>query len=168
MRPSANYWINKLQLSRHVEGGSFYRTYCSELTIQQDQLPKTFHGPRPIATSIYFLLEQNQFSAMHRIASDELWHFYYGDSLIVYEIDAEGSLTEHRLGNNPENNESFQCLIKAGSWFGSKTIQGGEYSLVGCTVSPGFDFADFELGEKNALIQLYPQHAGLIEKLTSY
>jgi uncharacterized protein len=166
MRPFADYWINKLQLTRHIEGGSYYRTYCSGVLIDQKQLPPGFHGPRPASTAIYFLLQKDQFSAIHRIASDELWHFYYGDPLLVYEIDEAGNLTEHLLGNNPENNECFQCTVKAGSWFGSKIKKGGGYSLVGCTVSPGFDFDEFELGEREALLQLYPQHAGIITALT--
>jgi predicted cupin superfamily sugar epimerase len=166
MKLSADYWIEKLQLSTHVEGGAYTRTYSADTIISQTNLPPGFHGPRPVATAIYFLLKKDQFSAMHRIASDELWHFYYGDPLIVYEIDTSGNLTEHLLGSNPENNEHFQCTVKAGSWFGSKVKDGGDFSLVGCTVSPGFDFADFELGERNELLKLYPQHAATIEMLT--
>ena len=166
MRPAAEYWIDKLQLTAHIEGGAYASTYTAALTLPQQVLPASFHGARPASTAIYFLLKQEQFSAMHRIAADELWHFYYGDPLIVYEIEPGGNLTEHRLGNNPANNESFQCLVKAGSWFGSKTITDGAYSLVGCTVSPGFDFADFELGERATLIELYPQHAAIIGMLT--
>ena len=166
MRPSADYWINTLQLTRHIEGGSYCRTYCSAVTISQHQLPKNFKGPRPAATAIYFLLEKHQCSALHRIASDELWHFYYGDPLIIYEIDHAGILTEQLLGNNPENKESFQCTVKAGNWFGSKTKEGGEYSLAGCTVSPGFDFDDFELGKRDELLTLFPQHAATIQILT--
>jgi uncharacterized protein len=129
-------------------------------------LSPTFHGDRPVATAIYFLLEKEQYPAIHRIASDELWHFYYGDPLVVYEIETTGNLNQHLLGNNPENDEHFQCLIKAGSWFGSKTKIGGKYSLAGCTVSPGFDFEDFELGDRKALIDQFPQHAGIIQMLT--
>jgi predicted cupin superfamily sugar epimerase len=166
MRPAAGYWINRLQLSKHVEGGSYSRTYCAGLSIAQDQLPKTFHGDRPVSTAIYFLLEKDQFSALHRIAADEIWHFYYGDPLIVYEIDSEANLKEHLLGNDPERGEHFQCVVKAGNWFGSKTKSGGEYSLLGCTVAPGFDFDDFELGNRETLLQLYPQHAAVIQMLT--
>jgi predicted cupin superfamily sugar epimerase len=103
---------------------------------------------------------------MHRIAADEVWHFYYGGPLQVYEIDASGQLTIHLLGNNPANNESFQCVVKAGSWFGAVPAPGTEYALVGCTVAPGFHFDDFELAERTALLQQYPQHAGVIEMLT--
>jgi predicted cupin superfamily sugar epimerase len=162
----ADYWIETLQLGRHIEGGAYRRTYCSTLNLPQDQLPEHFNGPRPAATAIYFLLQKDQFSAMHRIASDELWHFYYGDPLIVYEINASGFLTEHLLGNQPGNKQSFQCVIRAGSWFGSAVKDGGGYSLVGCTVAPGFDFADFELAERASLLQLYPQHAAIITRLT--
>lgn len=166
MKPTADYWITKLQLEKHIEGGSYNRTYCAELTIPRKILPENFKGGRPAATAIYFLLESTQFSAMHRIASDELWHFYYGDPLIIYEINPAGNLQQHLLGNNPQNNETFQCLVKAGSWFGAALQKGGDYSLVGCTVSPGFDFADFELGGRETLTQLFPHHAGVIKMLT--
>jgi len=166
MQPSASYWIEKLQLIRHIEGGSYSSTYTAGLVLPKEQLPEGFHGPRPASTAIYFLLDKNQFSAMHRIAADEVWHFYYGGPLQVYEIDASGQLTIHLLGNNPANNESFQCVVKAGSWFGAVPAPGTEYALVGCTVAPGFHFDDFELAERTALLQQYPQHAGVIEMLT--
>ena len=166
MKRTAGYWMETLQLQAHIEGGAYARTYCSDLTISQQNLPPTFHGQRPIATAIYFLLLQNEFSALHRIASDELWHFYYGDPLVIYEIDPAGNLTEHLLGNNPANKESFQCVIRAGSWFGSKVKAGGDYSLVGCTVAPGFDFADFTLADRKQLLDIYPQHRSHIITLT--
>jgi uncharacterized protein len=166
MRPGAGYWIEKLSLELHIEGGSYRRTYAASLSLSKNQLPVSFHGDRPVATSIYFLLEQHQFSAMHRIASDELWHFYYGDPLIVYEINTNGALIKHILGNNPDNGEQFQCVVRAGSWFGSKIKDGGEYALTGCTVSPGFDFTDFELGRRNELVSLFPQHRETIIMLT--
>jgi len=166
MRPTAAWWIKKLDLISHIEGGSYRQTYAAPLSISHDRLPATFHGDRPTSTAIYFLLEKDQFSAMHRIASDELWHFYYGDPLVVYEIDLQGQLTRHLLGNHPENNESFQCLVKAGHWFGARLQPGSEYALVGCTVSPGFDFADFELAHRDTLTRQYPQHETLIHSLT--
>ncbi|MEO6313869.1 MAG: cupin domain-containing protein [Chitinophagaceae bacterium] len=165
MKPAA-YWISKLQLAQHVEGGSYSRTYSSPLILPLHQLPHQFNGARPVATAIYFLLENGQFSAMHRIASDKMWHFYYGDPLVIYEIDPAGNLAEQLLGSNPEKNENFQCVVKAGSWFGSRIKQGGNYSLVGCTVSPGFDFEDFEMGRRSVLTTLYPQHGDIITMLT--
>ena len=166
MTPGAAYWIKRLSLTRHVEGGSYVRTYCAPLTLPQEMLPNGFHGHRPASTAIYFLLEKGQFSALHRIASDEVWHFYYGDPLLVYEIEANGRLTTHLLGNEPFTEQQFQCVVKAGSWFGSITVPGGDYSLAGCTVAPGFDFEDFEMGNRAQLLQWYPQHHSIITMLT--
>ena len=166
MRPNAAYWIRQLQLTPHVEGGAFREVYRSELSISQKALPIFFQGNRNIATSIYFLLSSGQFSAFHRIASDELWHFYYGDPLLVYELGHSGELTVHRLGTNIEKGENFQTVVKAGSWFASVPAEGSEYALVGCTVSPGFDFTEFELAERAALTKQYPDHAELISRLT--
>jgi predicted cupin superfamily sugar epimerase len=166
MRPDASYWIQKLQLTEHVEGGAFREVYRSELTIPRHSLPLFFQGDRNAATNIYFLLAEGQFSAFHRIAADEIWHFYFGDPLFVYEIMHNGRLVTHKLGINPDKGESFQTVVKAGSWFASAPAPGSEYGLVGCTVAPGFDFADFELADRGALTQQYPEHAELIEKLT--
>jgi len=166
MKWNAAYWIEHLQLQTHIEGGAYTRTYCSDLSIPREQLPPAFHGPRPVSTAIYFLLQQHEFSALHRIASDELWHFYYGDALVIYEIGSDGQLHEHLLGSNPANKESFQCVVRAGSWFGSRVKDGGDYALVGCTVSPGFDFADFTLANRTHLLERYPRHGSVIRMLT--
>jgi uncharacterized protein len=166
MHPPAAYWIEKLSLQPHVEGGYYKRIYCSGLTISQSNLPLAFKGDRPLATAIYFLLEQHRFSSFHRIASDECWHFYYGNPLLIYEIDPQGLLTIHLLGQDFEAGERFQCTIKARSWFGAMVKPGGLYALVGCMVSPGFHFDDFELANSNDLLFKYPQHEDIIKKLT--
>jgi uncharacterized protein len=166
MRPTAAYWIAKLQLKPHVEGGAFRETYRSSVSISRGCLPAGFGGDRHIATGIYFLLTKGEFSAFHRIASDECWHFYSGDCLLIHEIAPSGVLTTHRLGRNVDQNESFQVMIRAGSWFASAPSEKSEYALVGCTVSPGFDFADFELANRDTLVAQYPQHAKLINALT--
>ena len=165
-RPAAAYWIDRLQLAEHIEGGAFREIYRSELVIPRRSLPVFFQGDRHVSTSIYFLLQEGQFSAFHRIASDELWHFYFGDALLIYEIGHSGNLTIHRLGSDPEKGESFQAVVKAGSWFASRPAAGSEYALVGCTVAPGFDFADFELADGPALARQYPEHTRIIEALT--
>lgn len=164
--PTADYWIEALQLTPHIEGGAFRETYRSNLRIPASSLPAAFAGERHACTHIYFLLDKENFSAFHRIRSDELWHFYAGDPLIVYEINDKGVLNEHKLGNDPGNEETFQCIINAGSWFGSRVAANGAYSLVGCTVSPGFDFNDFVLADREQLSALYPQHKELIRALT--
>lgn len=167
MKYSADYWIKKLNLIKHEEGGWYTLVYRSPFLLPQKILPETFNGNRPVTTSIYFLLDNNNFSALHQIASDELWHFYAGDTLIVYEIKTDGQLIEHKLGGNFETGEHFQCAVTAGSWFGAKLQAAGDYALVGCTVSPGFDYAEFELAERETLVQQYPQHQALITALTT-
>jgi predicted cupin superfamily sugar epimerase len=166
MRPTAQYWIDTLQMTTHVEGGAFKETYRAKDTIPKSALSAAFAGDRNFSTAIYFLLQQAQFSALHRISADEVWHFYEGDPLEVIEIKPSGELTIHLLGRNPEAGEVFQCVIEAGSWFGSRVAAKGEYSLVGCTVAPGFDFADFELAKRDSLLNEFPQYPTLIEQLT--
>jgi predicted cupin superfamily sugar epimerase len=166
MKKNAAYWIERLQLNQHIEGGYFRENYRSSITIEQKNLPGNFGGDRSASTSIYFLLEKNQFSALHRIAADELWHFYTGNCLVIYELTNDGSMKAHRLGNDPEKGELFQVLIRAGNWFGAKLENGDGYALTGCTVAPGFDFADFELADRAALLEQYPQHADIIRSLT--
>ncbi len=162
----ANDWINHLKLEIHPEGGAYSRVYTSLLTINKTFLPENFNGSRSACTHIYYLLQKNEFSAFHKIQSDELWHFYDGDTLVIYEINKDGLLTKHLLGTNIETGESPFCIIKANNWFASKLKTGGSFSLVGCTVSPGFDFAEFEMAERNDLISKYPQHKELITSLT--
>jgi uncharacterized protein len=164
---SAAAWIKHLQLTNHIEGGSFKEIYRSQVTFSKGQLPSTFHGNRSACTHIYFLLQKDQFSAFHRIKSDELWHFYDGDPLIVYEIDEQGNLQEHVLGKDVLSGQQLFCVIHAGNWFASRLVHEGDYALAGCTVSPGFDFADFELAKKDELIKLYPQHEALVNQLCS-
>jgi predicted cupin superfamily sugar epimerase len=163
---TAQYWIEHLGLSPHPEGGYYAATYKSDLTIAATALPPGFHGSRSASTAIYFLLSGGDFSAFHRLAADELWHFYAGNSLGVYVIDPEGKLTQVQLGNRPEAGEVFQAVVKAGSWFGSRLKDGDGFALVGCTVAPGFEFADFELAKRAELIATNPQHAKLIKALT--
>lgn len=162
----AAYWKQQLQLTAHVEGGAFKEVYRSALILPQSALHHTHGGDRAASTSIYFLLEHGEFSAFHRIASDELWHFYDGDRLAIYEIDKDGALTRHLLGRDIEHRASLQVIIKAGSWFASIVESEGNFALCGCTVAPGFDFADFELGSRAQLIEAYPQHIDLITSLT--
>lgn len=163
---TARYWKEKLQLVSHIEGGTFREIYRSHLQIAKDSLTPQHGGARPASTSIYFLLEYGEFSAFHRIASDELWHFYDGDTLSIYEINTKGELIKHLLGRDIDKGESLQVLIPAGSWFGSKVENKGGFALCGCIVSPGFDFADFELANKEKLQQQYPQHADIIQQMT--
>jgi len=158
--------VKHLGLLPHPEGGFYKETYRAEGTISRSALPAEFGGDRNYATAIYFLIEKNNFSALHKIKSDETWHFYAGDALEVIEINEEGQLRSTLLGSDLAAGETFQYTVKANTWFGSRVKAGGNFSLVGCTVSPGFDFADFKLAQRNELTERFPQHRELIAAMT--
>lgn len=163
---NSSYWKEKLNMNVHPEGGFFKETYRSDESVHSKHLPERFTGDRNFSTSIYYLLENDQYSRLHRIKSDEMWHFYDGSGLNIFEIDANGNAAVHKLGLNIEEGQSPQVLIKAGNWFGAKVNRPESFCLAGCTVSPGFDFEDFELGERNFLLEKFPQHIKIIEQLT--
>lgn len=162
---TADYWKQRLALTSHPEGGAFSEVYRSGLVIPQAQIGGGFKGDRNISTSIYFLLQHGEFSAFHRIASDELWHFYDGVTLSIYEI-REGQLHKHLLGLDFEAGARPQVLISAGSWFASVVEIENGFTLCGCTVSPGFDFEDFEMADRALLTQEFPIHQEIIHYLT--
>jgi hypothetical protein len=166
MTKSAKYWIDKLGLIPHPEGGYYRETYRAGLSIAREALPSQFTGPRLVSTTIYFLLDGENFSAFHRLRSDEMWHFYSGSPIAVYVIEEDGTQSERSIGDNPEKGESFQAVVKAGCWFASRVKETNSFALAGCTVAPGFDFDDFELGKRSDLIERYPQHRKLIERFT--
>lgn len=161
-----HYWINRLQLQPHPEGGFYRETYRASLQIGKSALPDGFHGSRNASTAIYFLIDGANFSAFHRIAGDEMWHFYVGNVLAIDVIDPAGQHSEILVGNNPDAGETFQAIVPAGCWFAAHVKDLDSFSLVGCTVAPGFDFADFELAERGRLTAQYPQHRELIKRLT--
>jgi predicted cupin superfamily sugar epimerase len=157
--------IKHYDLLPHPEGGYYRERYRSAEQIKQDALPERFTGDRVFSTAIYFLLEQGNFSAFHRIKSDECWHFYVGDTLHVHVIHPTGEYELIRLGQNLQTGEHFQAVVPAGSWFASETAAGGKFSFVGCTVTPGFDFEDFELAKAEELILQFQDHSRLIKRL---
>jgi uncharacterized protein len=157
--------IETYNLQTHPEGGHYTRTYCSTEQIAAAHLPSRFAGDRFISTAIYFLLEGKQFSAFHRIKSDELWHFYTGCGLNIYVLHPTGEGEILKLGNDLRNGFSFQHVVKAGCWFASKPVDENGFGFVGCTVAPGFDFEDFEMGEMGELLKLYPQYKEWIGEL---
>ena len=162
----ATQWIEGLGLQRHPEGGYFRESYRCEEILTKDRLPGRFRGDRAFSTAIYFLLNANDFSAFHRIKQDEGWHFYDGSGLTIHVIDPEGSYLSIKLGKNLAEGELPQAVVKAGWLFGATVNDTRSYSLVGCTVAPGFDFADFEMPGREELCRQYPQHRQLIERLT--
>ncbi len=157
-------WVKELNLLPHPEGGYYKETYRSKEEIDLVAIGYHESTKRNLSTGIYFLLEKENFSAFHRIKSDEMWHFYAGDPLLIHMLDEEGNYSYQKIGSKPENGEKLQFVVKAGVWFASEVAKGGDYALVGCTVSYGFDFKDFELADKT-LIDRYRQHAKLLSRL---
>jgi uncharacterized protein len=161
----AQRWIDRLHLEPHPEGGFYRQTYRASLTLPNSALPG-YSGDRAASTAIYFLLAGGQFSAFHRLRSDELWHFYAGSGLVVHVIEPGGNYRQLLLGSNHAAGEQFQAVVPAGCWFGSSLRQPDTFALVGCTVAPAFDFADFEMAKRDELAAKYPQHRNIIERLT--
>jgi uncharacterized protein len=166
MAKTAEDYIEKLKLKKHPEGGYFSEVYRSEDNIKKEALPDGFSGERSISTSIYFLLEKEELSHFHRIKSDELWHFYDGASVTIHIIDERGGYEKKILGRDIENDESFQIVAPKNCWFGAEVNDKTSYSLIGCTVAPGFDFDDFELAKREELLSRYPERAAIITALT--
>jgi len=161
----AKQLIKVLNLHPHPEGGYYKRTYESDNLVMS-----SIHSQaekRRAGTAIYYLLQQPDFSAWHRLKSDELWHFYAGDTVYIHVIDKDGMLTSKKLGDKlNEPDAEYQHIIRAGSWFAAELEKEDGFILLGCTVSPGFEFSDFELADRDQLIALYPQHNQIITKLT--
>jgi len=164
MKP-ADYWIEKLELEPHPEGGFYREVLRSSGKISGESLPVKYSGDRVYYTSIYFLLKGNNFSAFHRIKSDEMWHFYDGSPVRIHVLNAGGKYLEYKLGRDPEEGELPQILVTGGDWFGAEVTDKNSYALVGCIVAPGFEFEDFELGGKGELVADYPGMKELIERL---
>jgi predicted cupin superfamily sugar epimerase len=163
---TSQFYVDSLSMQPHLEGGYFAETYRSGETVAASALPDRFAGDRVFSTAIYFLLESHHVSALHRIQADEVWHFYAGGPLDVFVIDSAGNLSVIHLGPDLASGQVFQAVVPAGCWFGSKPAPGTPFSLVGCTVAPGFDFADFELADRATLLAQFPQHQFIIEQLT--
>jgi hypothetical protein len=158
--------IEKLDLLPHPEGGWYSEVYRSDDILQTHSLPERYKTPHCFSTSIYFLLESDDFSAFHRISSDETWHFYLGSPLVIYCIFPDGSVSHILMGNNLNEGQLLQFTIKRNCWFAAKIKDINSFTLVGCTVSPGFEFPDFELADRQNLLKMFPQNAALMSDLT--
>jgi hypothetical protein len=156
--------VVSLGLIPHPEGGYYRENYRSSETVPGNALPARFGGERAFSTAIYYLLGPGDFSAFHRIQSDETWHFYTGCALHIHVLDKAGGYRLIRMGSRPEKGEVFQATVLAGEWFASEPADPAGHSFVGCTVAPGFDFRDFELAKAADLSAAYPEHAELIRK----
>lgn len=161
------YWKKCLSLLPHPEGGHFREIYRSEGTITAVESGGLTENERNYSTAIFFLLGSGEKNSLHRIKSDEIWHYYSGSSLAVYEIEPDGSFRKNLLGLDTERGESPVVVIKAGNWFCAEVTEEDSYTLAGCTVAPGFDFRDFELAEFKLLSDNFPQHSGFIKQFTN-
>ena len=155
-----------MRLKPHPEGGWYREVYRSAETLSADSLPARYQVPHCFATSIYFLLESHDFSAFHRIRSDETWHFYMGSPVTLYILTPDGNLTKVILGNRIEDEQVLQYTIMHDCWFAARVLMDTSFSLVGCAVSPGFEFSDFELADRSTLTNQFPANAQLISVLT--
>lgn len=148
------------------EGGFYVETYRANETIAQEALPERYSDARAHGTSILYLLTPDSFSAMHRLKSDETFHFYLGDPVEMGRLYPDGTSDIITMGHDIAAGQMVQVTVPRGVWQGSILIPGGRFALLGCTVAPGFEFADYENGEREALIGRYPDQAKMIERLT--
>ena len=155
------------------EGGSYRETYRSNFptthtSTKKNKIKASQDNTRSTVTLIYYLLDgRGHFSALHRLKSDEIWHFYRGSPVTIYVIDNKGHLTRIRLGINIEHEENCHVIIRAGLWFGARVDDSSSFALIGCTVIPGFDYKDFELGTRSKLIHMFPKLKATILGLTN-
>jgi predicted cupin superfamily sugar epimerase len=162
-----NKLIELLNLAPHPKEGGFYReTYRAANKIDQSALPSKYPGPRSLSTAIYYLLIEGTCSLIHRLASDEIFHFYSGDPVIMVQLFPDGQAKTIRLGPDVESGQSPQVVVPANVWQGSILEPGGGYALMGCTVAPGFEFDDYEEAHRDQLLKQYGSQRDLIIKLT--
>ncbi len=164
---SSSGLIDSLCLEPHPEGGYYREIYRSRIKVPKPQLSDDFSGDRYLSTHIYFLLHGSDISKFHRLKGDELWHHYLGAGLTIHLIDNDGTHVIRRLGKNTAAEQQPCVEIPAGTWFAAECDNPDGYALVGCSVFPGFEFDDFELARRDALYNLYPQHASLIARFSS-
>jgi predicted cupin superfamily sugar epimerase len=161
MHPDAEELVRHLALAPHPEGGFYRETWRSPLLVGG-----LAEGPRAASTAIYFLLPAGAFSAFHRVASDEAWHHYDGDPVELHLLDERsGAHTVATLGRDLLRGERPQHVVPAGAWQAAAP-RGSRYALCGCTVAPGFDFADFEMPTRAGLLARFPQHADVVTRLS--
>jgi predicted cupin superfamily sugar epimerase len=159
--------IEKLEMSPHlVEGGYFVETYRSLEAIPRQALPERYSSKRAFGTAIYYLLTPETVSALHKLESDEIFHFYLGDPVSMLQLHPDGSTNVITLGQDILAGQQLQVVAPHGSWQGTLLQEGGEFALLGCTMAPGFDWSEYEAGDRVELLKEYPEHEDLIVRLT--
>jgi predicted cupin superfamily sugar epimerase len=164
---SAEEIIEYLGMKPHPEeGGYFAETYRSDEVIPKNALPHRYGYKRSFGTAIFYLLTPDTFSALHRLESDEIFHFYLGDPVTMLQLRPDGSTLVLTLGQDIFDGQQLQVVVPHGSWQGAFLNEGGSFALLGCTVAPGFDYNDYETGSRGDLIKEYPEQHELIARLT--
>ncbi|MBS3946326.1 MAG: cupin domain-containing protein [Melioribacter sp.] len=158
--------IKRIELIPHPEGGYYREVYRSEENIISNQLPDRYNSKRSFSTSIYYMLVKEQISVFHKLKSDEIWHFYHSSPLHIHLLDAKSGYKKLKLGNNLIAVEIPQFVIPKGTFFAAEVVDKKSFTLIGCTVSPGFEFADFEFGIADQLLKQFPQQKELIIRLS--
>ena len=165
--PSLKEVVEKLGLIPHPEeGGYFLQTYKATEKTLHAFLPDRFNGDRSFSTCIYYVLPPGRISALHLMLADEGWHFYFGSALNLVEITPEGEVIETKLGHDIVNGQVPQHYVKHGNWLGAYNLNPDEYSVVGCTVAPGMELADYSHSNPKELLLKFPHLEELIQKLT--
>jgi uncharacterized protein len=163
---SAQDVIEQFELVPHpTEGGWYRESYRSDELIGGSCLPERYGSPRSFGTCIYYLLTRDKQSILHRVASDEVYHFYLGDPVTMLQLHHDGSSSVVTLGQNVADTEQVQAVVPEGTWQGS-FLDGGEFALMGCTLSPGYDFSDYESATRSELTARWPERKQLIMRLT--
>lgn len=149
------------------EGGWFVQTYAASETVAATAFADArYAGPRRTSTAIYYLLEPETFSEMHRLRSDEIFHFYAGDAVEMLQLFPDGSGRTVVIGNDLVAGQRPQVVVERGVWQGSRLVDGGSWALLGCTVSPGFEYEDYDSATREELTARWPAFAGYIAALT--
>jgi len=164
MNKTAQYWIEHLNLLPHQEGGYFNRYFLSEQIIPKISL-KDFSGDRHSASKTYYFLDIYQKSVFHKIKQQEIWDFLYGDPMELVLLSPETGLNKILLGNEPDLGTTLSHIVEPGTWMAGHSL--GDYSLVSCTCTPGFDFDDFTMVDRETLSKLYPEHEEIIKFFTN-
>ena len=159
--------IKKFKLSPHPhEGGYYAETYRSEHKLAKSCLPECYETDRPLSTAIYYMLTPDTRSVLHRLPTDEVYHFYLGDPVLMLQLFPDGTSKHIILGHDIDDGQSLQVIVPKNVWQGSLLMKGGNFALMGTTMSPGFEFSDNTIGERASLLNKYPDQESLIMKLT--
>ncbi|MGQ0614015.1 MAG: cupin domain-containing protein [Planctomycetaceae bacterium] len=163
MLDSAEAWIERLVLKPLRQEGGYYRETCrSDESLDEGALPARYDGPRALHSSIYYLLTPQAFSALHRLRSDESWFFHAGDPVTMLQLFETGTAREVKLGNSGAPGVEPQVYVPRRVWQGARLDPGGRFALLSCSVAPGFDPSDFELGDREKLAHAYPAYRNRI------